>query len=313
LMKFYKDNSISSEVDPAWLAAMMHYKFVRIHPFDDGNGRTARLIMNYILLKNNYPPAIIRSSKKDKDEYLYALNQADVGNDEFFQNYIYEQVIHSLEISIKAAKGENIEERYDWEKELDIFKKDLKSREETNLLKSRLVLQDIYKNSLYKLFVAIENNLSKFHDLFNKVGYYYNVQNYVITNILTAQGTNLDYVENQIFFDHKNPEKYGYIGIKPKFEAEKNLIENFQYPDIRRINIAYQFIGFKKAGADPFDVYLGFVIVLDELTYVVGSSEIKVNVKKTYKQYLSEDECEEIAVKAAKKVLSDIKTNSEVQ
>ncbi|WP_394803528.1 Fic family protein [Niabella hibiscisoli] len=46
------------------LAAMLHYKFVRIHPFDDGNGRLARLLLNYVLLKNGYTPVVIKSDDK---------------------------------------------------------------------------------------------------------------------------------------------------------------------------------------------------------------------------------------------------------
>lgn len=58
------------ELSPEDLAAYLHYRFVRIHPFDDGNGRVARLLMNYVLLKHNLPPVIIKSA--DKANYLLA-------------------------------------------------------------------------------------------------------------------------------------------------------------------------------------------------------------------------------------------------
>lgn len=56
-------------------AALFHYKFVAIHPFDDGNGRMARILMNLILLKNGYPPCIIQNSHRK--EYLQNLAMAD--------------------------------------------------------------------------------------------------------------------------------------------------------------------------------------------------------------------------------------------
>lgn len=54
-------------------AAWIHAEFVKIHPFQDGNGRTARLIMNYHLLANDFPPTSIKL--KNKEEYFSALEE----------------------------------------------------------------------------------------------------------------------------------------------------------------------------------------------------------------------------------------------
>jgi len=63
---------------PVIISAVAHYNFVRIHPFDDGNGRGARILMNLILIKNQYSPAIIR--KEERRAYLETLGWADAGN-----------------------------------------------------------------------------------------------------------------------------------------------------------------------------------------------------------------------------------------
>ncbi len=60
------------------LATVFHHKFVWIHPFFDGNGRTVRLLMNLLLLKEGFPPAIIL--KNDRKKYYDALNLANNGN-----------------------------------------------------------------------------------------------------------------------------------------------------------------------------------------------------------------------------------------
>lgn len=60
------------------LAALLHYKFVSIHPFWDGNGRTARLIMNVLLMKAGYPLSIIL--KTDRKKYYRVLERADNGD-----------------------------------------------------------------------------------------------------------------------------------------------------------------------------------------------------------------------------------------
>ena len=65
-------NSNQDNEHPLLVAAYLHYKFVIIHPFDDGNGKVSRLLMNYHLMKKGYPPLIVKSS--DKSNYLYALN-----------------------------------------------------------------------------------------------------------------------------------------------------------------------------------------------------------------------------------------------
>lgn len=64
---------------PVKYAALAHYKLVFVHPFVDGNGRTARLLMNLLLMRVGYPPVIVR--KQDRAlyyEYLQIGNEGDV-------------------------------------------------------------------------------------------------------------------------------------------------------------------------------------------------------------------------------------------
>ena len=72
-LKWYEKNKNS--LHPIVLATIFHHKFEKIHPFMDGNGRTGRMLLNYILIKNNYPPLIVH--KKTRKEYLEALRSAD--------------------------------------------------------------------------------------------------------------------------------------------------------------------------------------------------------------------------------------------
>jgi len=60
------------------LASLFHHKFEKIHPFMDGNGRIGRMLLNLILLENNYPPLIVH--KKFREEYLDSMKDADKEN-----------------------------------------------------------------------------------------------------------------------------------------------------------------------------------------------------------------------------------------
>jgi hypothetical protein len=66
------------EVHPIDYLAELHADYERIHPFRDGNGRTGRLLLNLLLVRRGYPPAIIR--KADRIRYLRVLRRADHGD-----------------------------------------------------------------------------------------------------------------------------------------------------------------------------------------------------------------------------------------
>lgn len=72
----------------------VHAGFERIHPFLDGNGRTGRLVLNLLLVRLGFPPAII--FKRDRDRYLQALDQADKGDPGRLAELVARSVIDNL-------------------------------------------------------------------------------------------------------------------------------------------------------------------------------------------------------------------------
>lgn len=76
LVDWYNEAEQSGELSPVELAALFHYRYIRIHPFEDGNGRIARLMVNYILSRHGWPMIVVRS--RNKNEYIDALHQSDI-------------------------------------------------------------------------------------------------------------------------------------------------------------------------------------------------------------------------------------------
>jgi Fic family protein len=84
----------------AELSSQIYYRLVHIHPFLDGNGRTARLLMNLVLIQNGYPPAVIMNL--DRKKYYRVLKEADMGKPESFDNFIGKSIERSLVIYLNT-------------------------------------------------------------------------------------------------------------------------------------------------------------------------------------------------------------------
>ena len=85
----------SKTLHPIFVASIVHYNLVRIHAFDDGNGRGARILMNLILMNKGFFPAVLKSEKKRK--YLAALQEADSGDIVPFITFVTLELIETLE------------------------------------------------------------------------------------------------------------------------------------------------------------------------------------------------------------------------
>ena len=91
--------TLKEKLHPVEYAAMVHIIFVNIHPFLDGNGRVARLLMNLALLQNGYNivviPPVVRA------DYILALQETNKGNNKNFINFISEMVLESQKEYLK--------------------------------------------------------------------------------------------------------------------------------------------------------------------------------------------------------------------
>ena len=108
LLAWYRREAEVAALHPVVLAATFHYRFVAIHPFDDGNGRMARLLTNLILMQYGFVPVVI--PLEARGNYLLALETADAGDLTDFIVLVGQELIRSLELTLAAARGEPLEE-----------------------------------------------------------------------------------------------------------------------------------------------------------------------------------------------------------
>lgn len=105
--EFIKWLQSDSSDNPIKIAIDAHFKLVSIHPFVDGNGRTARLFLNLLLMQAGYPPAIIR--KEDRSIYINSLEKAQTKGDlTDYYNLMLEAIDRSLDIYLEAVEPERI-------------------------------------------------------------------------------------------------------------------------------------------------------------------------------------------------------------
>lgn len=105
LLKWFNREKTVSVIEKA---CIFHYKFVAIHPFDDGNGRMARLLMNLILMKAGYPPCIIKNVNRRK--YLESLEMIDLKKDfKPFVTFICGELLSTQKAMLDVLEGKKDE------------------------------------------------------------------------------------------------------------------------------------------------------------------------------------------------------------
>jgi Fic family protein len=148
--------------------AKLHYDFICIHPFDDGNGRMARLLMNLLLIKNGFPPAIIRT--EDKSNYFSALRQADGGQLDVFVDYIANCVVASLRVMLAGARGEDIDDPNFQDQKIKMLGKLLESKVgRISVIRNTENLKNLFNRSFKPLALELDRASHLFKPMFHKL------------------------------------------------------------------------------------------------------------------------------------------------
>lgn len=279
LMRWYDKEIEIRDLPPLILAATFHYRFIRIHPFDDGNGRVARILMNIILMMHGYPPAIIRT--EDKENYYRALRQADGGEIEPFIEYVGMQLLRSMEIYQREAMGEEIEEEDDIDKQIAMFKARVKMSEpDIRSMRSPDNANRIVSLSIIPIIEAILVSLKSFDDLF-----------------LTKE-SNLSLDTGQRF--------------SPVEEALQ-IARMVGWGSVRVADLVIAWKDFVGGESKPFDYRVSIRISFSDMEYQVYSPDWDIiALRKNYDQILTRDEVSFFTRKIREKILEELEQRTKL-
>jgi len=274
-------NAKNSDMHPLVIASEFHYRFVRIHPFDDGNGRMSRILMNLIFMTFGYPPVIIKTN--DRVNYFKNLQLADGGNIEPFILYIGELLKQSIELYLRGAQGDNIEDADDIDKEIALLKARLQQETHKIILDTNTI-KGILSNSVTPFFETIFSKLNQFDELFNRKNIkmaYLHEKSKVYINVYSITNSN-DFLKSLTVY----------------------LSNNYKIKDFK---ITIEFIDFIKTENKLFSVNVNFYLIFKNFDFeVVIDSETKESIKIFYHRENDSKKFQSIATLLAKKVLTDI-------
>jgi Fic family protein len=268
------------DLHPLLIAAGFHVQFIQIHPFGDGNGRMARILMNLILMLCGYVPAIVRLEQRDN--YYSALNLSTLDNLEPFAEFLGEQCIQSLELAIRAARGENIEEPDDLDKKLALLKRKIGEdpKEKIEKRKSKEAVLDVIENSITPLIYMLEEKLNQFETFFmsNESSVWYDDSNLPVENF------------KELLIDFEN--RFLHNDLSPYIPSE--IFFNSSFQKLRRGNhngtISIKFIK----------------LIFESNAYSINVEGLEANFNKLYHQTLSKEEIESIVMYIGNDLLAAI-------
>jgi fido (protein-threonine AMPylation protein) len=254
------ENVKVKSLHPVELAFEFHLRYLTIHPFYDGNGRTARILTNLILISYGYPPIYVR----DEDKALYYQALGNVQGYEADKYFLFDLMVdylkRSLNMVLDAINGKDINEPTDLDKKLQLLEISLNSINDDDNIKVRFskeVFLEMFHDWIVKLNGYVIPVIQKFNKFFNGVNH-------------------------QIHFSSPNvfqtfeEEPISVINEKLGFEFHNKMEDFNSFNQVYSISTFYG--SFIKGGLKTFGCRYSLKIKFDDIKYEVfvdGFDEVK--------------------------------------
>lgn len=265
-------------IHPVMLAFEFHHRFLTIHPFFDGNGRTARLLSNLILTSNGYPPFYVTDIEKDTYNKLLADIQVYGGDPESFIGFMCDLLCRSLELTLAVIEGRDSEQD-DWEKKLSLLVTNLPQDEAFQQIRTKEAVDQVVMESVIP---TISSCLTKFKPKFEAL--------FAETNMYWGAGS-----------------------ARNTIESEKPLTFTFIDQTLNSGSLFFRYLlaGFKRPTKDPFTIEIQLNWVFDNYTYFL-TLNAKPNDRyypRYYHQFYSREEISEITSMCGEILVEQIQKN----
>lgn len=281
---------------PIDVAMQFHLEYLDIHPFYDGNGRTARILTNLILISLGYNPFWIN----EKDRKIYYNYISDIqgygGSKESFYEYCAGLIERSEQLVLDAVQGIDITEADDINKEIALWKKQLVKKDEVFPV-SNYAIAEIYQRGLKKLFEKLLFQVRQFDDLFTRKR---------IINGINSKAPKAEHLEH---FD----ELFERIIDYTKRKDDVDVIIAGDIEKVNDIKLSVSYSGFKNDGLNTFSSYYDLYVSFNEYNYIINDHGNNTNqndfVKKLYSEPLTDLEIETIASTMISRLFERIKSS----
>jgi len=271
---------------PLIIAADFHLGFVSIHPFFDGNGRSARIFMNLILISCGYPPIIIDDDSKEAYYQTLGDIQAYGGKTDTFHELMANLLLKSVELVTDAVEGKDIEDDDDLDKRLKLLE-NISVNDSENAIRINLGLLDtpkFYNENIQPLFKTLQLKFKKIEPLFadTNISLRFNKQSIEVSDY----GEFLQCLEECFGFSSKALES---------------------------INVIFYHKQFTKAGLQAFNIEWRLHITFEDAKYQLKTEFSSHNIKleKLYHQGLTDADIKMLIENYLRSCLDKIEENIE--